>query len=98
MTDEKIAEQPGDVIETREVWSIQIQPGGGDYPWVEMGTPSADHGAILRTHDFRKEKFPEDGVRIVRADVKVTVEDPERLREIGDKKADDEGGTDVQSE
>jgi hypothetical protein len=94
---DQIDKKPGDLIETREVWTLMVRPDES-YPWVEWGTPSADAAAILRTYDYRKQKEPEEAIVIARANVTVIVEDPERLREITEKKAIDEGDTVVQSE
>lgn len=97
MSDEKSDKQPGDVIETREVWTLMVRPDES-YPWVEFGTSNADPAAVLRTYNYRLEKHPDEAIAIARADVTVTVEDPERLRKLIEKKAVDEGDTVVQSE
>jgi hypothetical protein len=97
MSEEKHDKQPDDVLETREVWTLMVRPEEA-YPWVEWGTPSADAAAILRTYDYRRKNVPDEAIVIARANVTVTVEDPERLREIAEKKAVDEGDAVVQSE
>lgn len=77
MSDEM--EQAGTLVDERELWSVQLQAEDGT-PWFELGTPNADAATILRIHDYRKEHFPDEKVRIARTVVKVTVEDPEQIR------------------
>lgn len=86
---------PGAVIETRELWSIQFRESD-DHPWKQIGTERSDWAAVLRTWDFYEQKHPDVEHEIIKTDVVVSKEDPERLRAML-KKEPAEDDTVVQS-
>jgi hypothetical protein len=77
------------------LWSIQVQTDA-EQPWIDLGAHNAEWKDVLRTYDYRKEHFPEEGVRIVNTEVVVRVADPDWLRLR--KKADEDEATAVQSD
>lgn len=96
MSEEK-SQQPGDVLETRKLWSVQVREGS-DYPWVDLGTHRDEAADILRIYDYRCENMPDTQSRIVRTNVTVSVEDPELLRENLPEEAQEVSSENLQSE
>lgn len=76
-----MTEKPGDIVSETELWGLHVRPDVTQ-PWFEFGTNNAECADILRTLDYRREHHPDEELRIVRTEVTVIVEDPERLREI----------------
>ena len=75
------SEKPGTILETRELWHVEFREDA-TYPWVETGTHKSDWADILRVYDYSLEHHSDKQHQIIKTDVTVRVEDPERLREL----------------
>lgn len=96
MSDEK-TEKPGDVIETRQLWTVQVREDP-TFPWVEIGTHRSDAAEILRVYDYRCEHYPDTQNRITKTSVVVEVDDPELLRAALQQESAQDGEIALQSE
>jgi len=69
---------PHNLVERRDLWSIQVKPEE-DGPWFNYGTDTSDWESVLRTYNFRKEHHPEEPIRMVHTEVLIRVADPDWL-------------------
>lgn len=76
---------PGDVVETRELWLVQFQQVTS--VWQDISTHRADPRETLRIYDFWVENHPDASLRVTKTHVETRVADVQELREAAEKKA-----------
>lgn len=96
MSDET-TEGPGTYLEVRELWRLQVRDVEAE-AWVVCTSDTSDPVIALRHWDWSKDNHPDMKHQLARVLVEITVEDPERLRELLKKAADEKAARPVQSE
>ena len=66
------------VVETRDLWNLQVKSEEADM-WLDYGSHREDWKDVLRSYNFRKERYPEEPIRMLHTEVTTRVADPDWL-------------------